>query len=60
MGYCINHPERETSYKCMKHELYLCEECLKCCDPELYCKFRPSCAIHFITEKGFDSEKAPE
>ncbi len=59
MGYCINHPEKETSYKCMKHEIYLCEKCLECRDPELYCKFRPSCAIHFITKKGFDSETTP-
>jgi uncharacterized 2Fe-2S/4Fe-4S cluster protein (DUF4445 family) len=56
MGYCINHPERETSYLCMKHNIYLCEECLLCRDPDIYCKFRPSCPIHFITKKGFDSD----
>ena len=27
MGTCINHPERETPYICMKHQIYLCEEC---------------------------------
>ena len=58
MGYCINHPDRETSYQCMKHEVYLCEECLECRDPDLYCKFRPSCPIYFLTKKGFDSEKS--
>lgn len=56
MGYCINHPEIETSYLCMKHNIYLCEQCLECRDPDIYCKFRPSCPIHFITKKGFDSD----
>ena len=58
MGYCINHPDRETSYQCMKHEMYLCEECLECRDPDLYCKFRPSCPIYFITKTGFEAEEA--
>ncbi|WP_457554186.1 ASKHA domain-containing protein [Desulfobacula sp.] len=57
MGKCINHPDRETSYICLKHNIYLCEECLECRDPDIYCKFRPSCPIYFITKKGFDSEK---
>ncbi len=39
----------------MKHNYYLCEECLECKDPEIYCKFRSSCAIHFISRKGFES-----
>ena len=53
MGYCINHPEIETHYLCMKHNIYLCEDCLECRDPDIYCKFRPSCPIHFISKKGF-------
>ncbi len=55
MGKCINHPDRETSYICMKHNYYLCEECLECHDPDIYCKFRSSCPIHFISKKGFKS-----
>jgi hypothetical protein len=51
MGSCINHPERETSYLCMKHNLYLCKDCLYCRDPEIYCKFRPSCPIWFISKR---------
>ena len=57
MGRCIRHPDRETGYICMKHSIYLCEDCLECRDPDIYCKFRPSCPIHFITKKGF---KEPE
>ena len=57
MGKCINHPDRETSYICMKHNIYLCEECLECRDPDIYCKFRSSCPIYFITKKDFESSK---
>lgn len=57
MGKCINHPERETSYICMKHNYYLCEECLECRDPEIYCKFRSSCPIYFISKKGFENSE---
>ena len=52
MAKCIHHPDRETAYKCMKHEIAMCTQCLKCRDPELYCKHRSSCAIHFMTRDG--------
>ena len=48
MGKCIRHPDRESNFLCMKHNVHLCEECLFCRDPELYCKFRSSCPIWFI------------
>ena len=55
---CVNHPDRETSYVCMKHEIYMCEDCMECRDPDIYCKFRSSCPIHFITKrKGNLDEK---
>ncbi|MEA2059279.1 MAG: ASKHA domain-containing protein [Thermodesulfobacteriota bacterium] len=57
MGKCVNHPDRETSYHCMKHNIFLCEECLNCPDPDIYCKFKSSCPIHFLTKKGFDQKK---
>ncbi len=50
MGMCINHPSRETPYICMKHQVYLCEECLKCRDPKIYCKYRSSCPIWFMSK----------
>ena len=52
MGRCINHEDRETSYVCMKHNIYMCEECLHCRDPELYCKYCSACPIHFMNKKG--------
>jgi hypothetical protein len=51
MGKCAAHPERETRFQCFKHELYLCEDCLKCRDPDIYCKHRPACPIHFIDKR---------
>lgn len=51
MGRCINHPERDTSYMCMKYKVYLCEECLVCRDPKIYCTFRSSCPIWFMEKR---------
>ncbi len=36
----------------MKHAVYLCEDCLRCRDPELFCKFRSACPIYFMDKKG--------
>jgi len=47
MGTCTNHPDRETSYMCSKHGVYLCEECMECRDPDIYCKFRSACPIWY-------------
>ncbi len=55
MGKCKNHPERETVYYCAKHRYYLCEECLKCNDPHVYCKFRPACLINFSEKEKKNS-----
>jgi hypothetical protein len=61
MGHCVNHPDRQTSYMCMKHNIYMCQECLLCRDLELYCKFRTSCPIHFLTKrkKGLEDDNQP-
>ena len=53
---CRNHPDRETRYECRKHQIAMCEDCLDCRDPAIYCKFRESCTIWFLTKKGFDDE----
>ncbi len=47
MGKCKNHPYNETSHFCQKHGYYLCEECLTCGDPKLYCKNRQACLISY-------------
>ena len=62
MSCCINHPDRETSYICEKYNIYMCEQCMHCRDPEIYCKFRTACPIHFITKrkKDLDEEITPE
>ncbi len=62
MGKCINHPDRETPYLCMKHQIYLCEECLRCKDPNVYCKHRPGCPIWFMSKRqeGWAAEDQQE
>ncbi len=62
MGKCSCHPEIETSWLCMKHNLYLCEDCLTCRDPKIYCKYRSSCPIWFMDkrQKGLDADNAAE
>lgn len=57
MEKCSVHPDRSSSYQCLKHKVYLRDECLACKDPKLYCKFRSSCIIWFATKK--DSENIP-
>jgi len=52
---CVNHKDRLTSYSCMKHGVYMCEECMHCTDPTIYCKFRDSCPIWY-TEKTNKSD----
>ena len=48
MGKCARHPERESEYQCLKHQVYLCDDCLAFRDPELYCRFREGCIRYFI------------
>ncbi len=51
MGKCTCHPEKETRFQCLKHGTWLCDECLSCRDPELYCKHRSACPIWFIEKR---------
>jgi uncharacterized 2Fe-2S/4Fe-4S cluster protein (DUF4445 family) len=59
VGQCVCHPEIESRFLCMKHNIYLCQECLKCRDPETYCKFRSSCPIWFMDkrQKSWNAEE---
>lgn len=36
----------------MKHKYNVCEQCIACSDPEIYCKFRSSCAIFFLEKEA--------
>ncbi len=49
---CTNHPDREATFRCAKDDVYLCEECLKCRSPKIYCKFRTSCIIWEMEKYG--------
>ncbi len=48
MGFCEKHQDRETSYRCMKYQIYMCAACRHCRDREIYCKFRSECTIHYM------------
>lgn len=54
---CCPHDAEIQQYKCEKHQTMMCGACLKCKDPELYCKFRPSCMIHFIEKERKNGQK---
>ena len=61
MGTCTNHPDRETNYMCSKHGIYLCEDCLECRDPDIYCKFRSACPIWYeYKEKKREARRKAE
>ncbi|MFW6415107.1 MAG: ASKHA domain-containing protein [Thermodesulfobacteriota bacterium] len=60
MPACINHPERETNFVCMKHNLPMCEECLECKDPNLYCKYRSACPIWFFHKEKEREQRQQE
>ena len=36
---------------CMKYNRYQEGETVACQDPDLYCKFRPQCLIHFMDKR---------
>jgi hypothetical protein len=38
----------------------MCEACLDCRDPDIYCKFREACTIWFLTQKNFDDDVKSE
>jgi len=47
MGECTRHPDRETPFQYLKHDIWMCAECFRGRDPDLYCKNRPACPIWF-------------
>jgi hypothetical protein len=51
MDKCHRHPEREARYRCMKYQIPMCAECMRCSDPEIYCKFRTACPIDYLLKE---------
>jgi hypothetical protein len=43
---CRYHPGTQAVFICEKYKSYLCDKCVSCRDPKLYCKFRPMCLIN--------------
>jgi hypothetical protein len=56
----IHHKENdggEALYDCQKHRIQIPAAGAQCKDPELYCKFRPSCLIHFLEREQARAQK---
>ncbi|MEJ2038098.1 MAG: hypothetical protein P8X55_04095 [Desulfosarcinaceae bacterium] len=51
MSCCNGENGEQPTYQCQKYKINMCPDCLKCRDPHLYCKFRPSCVIHFLEKE---------
>ena len=45
-------PEGEVRYLCMKYNRPQQGDRLACQDPDLYCKFRPGCLIHYMEKRN--------
>ncbi len=55
---CYKHSDRAGKYFCSKYERFLCDDCLRCQDPSLYCKFRKMCFIWEAAEHGMPDMEA--
>ena len=54
----IEDGDTDAMYTCSKHQIHMCALDARCKDPDLYCKFRPSCMIHFLDkERARDAKK---
>ncbi|MCL5036327.1 MAG: hypothetical protein M1269_04325 [Chloroflexi bacterium] len=42
---CINHPENLAEYYCAEDQVWLCDECVSCRHPGVYCKYRTKCIV---------------
>jgi uncharacterized 2Fe-2S/4Fe-4S cluster protein (DUF4445 family) len=49
---CYKHSDRTGKYYCSKYLKYLCDDCLACQDPNLYCKFRKMCFVWEAVKHG--------
>ena len=50
--HCIRHPDRPGRHFCSKYAEHLCDECMACRDPKIYCKFRGSCVINELEKRA--------
>jgi len=60
MDVCAHHPERPATQYCQKHARFLCDECLRCADPKLYCRHRTSCIVWFFDRETRRKEREEE
>jgi hypothetical protein len=41
-----------SPYRCFKHQIDVDPNDLRCRDPHLFCKFRPSCTVYFLAKEA--------
>ncbi len=51
MACCNEYEADRQTYPCRKYGIEVCSACLRCKDPDLYCKFRSACLIHFMEKE---------
>lgn len=51
MGRCARHPQTESRWQCLKRGIWMCEECLGCRDPALYCTHRSACLVWYLEKR---------
>jgi uncharacterized 2Fe-2S/4Fe-4S cluster protein (DUF4445 family) len=49
---CYKHSDKTGKYYCSKYQRYLCDDCISCQDPSIYCKFRKMCFIWEVVKHG--------
>jgi len=49
--------ENPVRYLCMKYNRYQEGDAVACRDPDLYCKFRPQCLIHYKDKRRRKRER---
>ncbi len=58
MSDCCCHTGADVpTYRCEKYGIEMCDACLRCKDPELYCKFRSACMVQFLEKERSDEQR---
>lgn len=57
---CPKHPDLTARFRCEKYDLWMCERCMECRSPEIYCKHRQQCMIWELLRESYEEDSAEE
>ncbi len=57
---CPKHPDLPARFRCEKYALEMCERCMECRSPDIYCKHRPQCMIWELLREDYDENPTEE